>query len=285
MSPTAPATVSVFHFLDAREFLRRAYDVEKRRNPALSHRYIARTMAAGSSSFFKDVLNGRARLSPPRVAKFAKIFRLTRPETEYFENLVLYTQAESEDEKERCLRRLTQGSPARRHALLEAFQLEYVKKWHYAAVREYLALEAFKGDYEALAAGLRPAITPAEAKEAVQLLLKLGLVRKNAQGGIEKVDDVVTTGPSADRESLKSGIRANLELALRALDDVSSDLRPFSYLTLSVSEESFDFIREKLRAVRREILDVVTRDTAVDRLYQLNFQLFPISKTVKRRKP
>ena len=284
MTPTAPATVSVFHFLDAREFLRRAYDVEKRRNPDFSQRYIAKVMSAGSSSFFKDVLNGRARLSPPRVAKFAKLFRLSKAETEYFENLVLYTQAETPEDKERCLQRLTQASPSRRHTLLEAFQLEYVKKWHYAAVREYLALKDFKGDHEELAAALDPAITPAEARDAIELLLKLKLARKNAQGGIEKVADVVTTGAAPDPEDVKAGIRANLELALRALDEIPAETRPFSYLTLSVSEESLAFIKEKLRRVRAEILDAVTADDCVDRIYQLNFQLFPVSRTVSRRK-
>jgi uncharacterized protein (TIGR02147 family) len=284
MTPAAPTTVSVFHFLDAREFLRRAYDLEKRRNPDFSQRYIAKVMGAGSSSFFKDVLNGRARLSPARVAKFARLFRLTKAETEYFESLVLYTQAESDEDKERCLRKLTQTTPTRRHALLEAFQLEYLKKWHYAAVREYLALGDFKGDYEGMARALHPAITADEARDAVRLLLKLKLARKNAQGGIEKADSVVTTGSGNAQEGYKTGIRANMELALRALDAFPAELRPCSYLTLSVSGESFAYIKEKLRVVRAEILDVVTRDESVDRLYQLNFQLFPLSKTVTRRK-
>jgi uncharacterized protein (TIGR02147 family) len=84
--------------------------------------------------------------------------------------------------------------------------------------------------------------------------------------------------------TFKPGIRANLELAQRALDEFPAPIRPFSYLTLSVSAESFLQIRDILRATRRQILDVVTRDEKVDRLYQLNMQLFPISKTVKRRK-
>jgi len=117
-------------------------------------------------------------------------------------------------------------------------------------------------------------------------LLKLKLIRKNAQGRLEKVDKVVSTGiSSAHIATFKPGIRANLELASRALDEFPAKLRPFSYLTLSVSEESFGQIRDILRNTRRQILDLVSRDASVDRLYQLNMQLFPVSKTAKRRKP
>ncbi|MCD6024165.1 MAG: hypothetical protein K0Q91_1081 [Fibrobacteria bacterium] len=277
--------VSVFQFLDARDFLRQAYDAEKRLNKDFSQRYIAKAMGAGSSSFFKDVLAGRARLSPPRVAKFAKMFRLSPKETEYFENLVLFTQAENEAEKDRLLKKLSGDSSSGGYAILEAFQMEYLKKWHYAAVRELLAFTDFRDEYEELGKKLDPPITEAEAKNAIQVLLKLKLIRKNAQGFLEKVDKVVSTGiSSAQVAAFKPGIRANLELAGRALDEFPAKIRPYSYLTLSVSEESFLQIRDILRATRRQILDLVARDPAVDRLYQLNMQLFPLSKTVKRRK-
>lgn len=286
---SAPSPVSVFQFLDARDFLRQAYDAEKFLNKDFSQRYIAKAMGAGSSSFFKDVLAGRARLSAPRVAKFAKMFRLSPKETEYFENLVLYTQAENETEKERLLKKLSGETPVGNYAILEAFQMEYLKKWHYAAVRELLAFTDFQAasaeEYANLGEKLDPSISESETQSAIQLLLKLKLIRKNAQGRLEKVDKVVSTGISAAQvASFKPGIRANMELAARALDQFPAKVRPYSYLTLSVSEESFVQIRDILRNTRRQILDLVSGDEAVDRLYQLNIQLFPVSKTVKRRK-
>ena len=286
-STTSP--VSVFQFLDARDFLRQAYDAEKSLNKDFSQRYIAKAMGAGSSSFFKDVLAGRARLSPSRVAKFSKMFRLSPKENEYFENLVLYTQAENDAEKERLLKKLSGETPVGAYAILEAFQMEYLKKWHYAAVRELLAFTDFRADseegYAALGRQLDPAIPESEVRSAIQLLLKLKLIRKNAQGRLEKVDKVISTGISAAQvAAFKPGIRANMELAARALDEFPAKVRPFSYLTLSVSEESFAQIRDILRSTRKQILDLVSLDNSVDRLYQLNMQLFPVSKTVKRRK-
>jgi uncharacterized protein (TIGR02147 family) len=285
MPKALPPPVSVFQYLDAREFLRQAYDAEKRANKDFSHRYIAKAMGAGSSSFFKDVLLGRASLSPARAARFAKLFRLPAKEAEYFENLVNFTQAGTQEDKERFLRKLGNRAAGGPQAILEASQLEYLQKWHYAAIRELLEVVDFRGDYEQLAEVLDPPVTAAEAEDAIQLLLRLKLIRKNAQGRFEKIGDVVSTGVLNDPEKAKPGIRANLDLARRALDAHPVAVRPFSYLTICVSEQTFLQVRDKLRSVRKEILDAVSRDPGADRLYQLNLQFFPLSSTAKRRQP
>ncbi len=277
VSSQTPA-VSVFQFLDAREFLRQAYDAQKRVNKGFSHRYIAKAMGAGSSSFFKDVLKGRTSLNPARASRFARLFCMPDRDAEYFERLVSYTQAGTPEEKERLLKLLTRGKGAGEQAVLEASQHEYLQKWYYAAVRELLAVTDFRGDLDALAQHLDPPITSAEARDALELLLRLKLIRKTPHGRYEKVAKVVVTGPKSDPAKTRGGILANLDLARRALHEHPVETRPFSYLTVSVSRDSLHFIREKLREVRREILEHVSRDENVDRLYQLNMQLFPISK-------
>jgi uncharacterized protein (TIGR02147 family) len=276
--------VSGFRFLDPREFLRQAYDVEKKRNRNFSHRFIAKSMNAGSSSFFKDVLCGRAPLNPARAAKFAKLFHLSPKETEHFENLVLFTQADTREEKERYLRKLGGESSSGQRAVLEASQREYLQKWHYAAIRELLDVHDFRDDYEALAKALDPAITADEARDAVELLQRLGLARKNAQGRYEKVSDIVSTRVGGDPETAKPGLLANIDLARRSLDAHPPAARPFSYLTFNVSERTFAEVRDRIRAFRREILNVVADDDDADRLYQLNLQFFPLSMPAKRRK-
>jgi uncharacterized protein (TIGR02147 family) len=279
-----PSPVSVFRYVDARQFLCEAYNAEKKQNRNFSHRFIARAMNAGSSSFFKDVLCGRAPLSPERAAKFAKLFRLTPKETDHFQTLVLFTQASTHEEKERYLRKLGGNSANGAKTVLQATQREYLRKWYYAAIRELLDTHDFRGDTEALAKALDPAITPEEASDAVALLLRLGLIRKDAQGRYEKVGEVVGTKAGGDAEMAMPGLKASLELAQRALDAHPPAMRPFSYLTLNVSERTFAEVRDRIRAFRGEILDLVADDSAVDRLYQLNLQFFPLSTPAKRRK-
>ena len=152
------------------------------------------------------------------------------------------------------------------------------------AVRELFAIHDFRGDYAALGKLLTPALTEAEARGAVELLVRLKLVRKNAQGGYEPTDRVLLSGPKASPETVRPVLLGNLELARRALDAFPAAARPFSGATLSVSEQSLRRIHERFLAFRREAFELAMQDEEVDRLYQMNFQLFPLSGTVTRRK-
>lgn len=279
-SPLLPDRPLVFRYLDARKYLADAFEYAKGFSPALSHRYVAKAMDASSSGFFKDILNGRIRISPARAAKFAKLFKLSSDETLYFETLVLYTQADTSEEKDRLLTRLSAGGSGRNN-VLKAFQLEYFQKWHYAAVRELLAVQAVRDteeDADRIAALLDPPLEPAQVRDALRLLLKLKLIRKNAQGLLERADAVIRSGRDQDPATIKPAIRGNIELALRALETQPAAVRPFSYLTVSVSGSSIGIIRDRIAALRQEILDITTRDEGVDRLYQVNLQMFPLTR-------
>jgi uncharacterized protein (TIGR02147 family) len=284
MTPMTPTPVSVFQFLDAREFLREAYRKEKRANPAFSQRYIAQMLKASSSSFFRDVLSGKSGLTPARVLGFARLFKLSKAETAYFEDLVVYTQAETPAEKHHALEKLKAAVPSGKHALLEAFQTAYFSKWYYAAVRELLGIHDFRGDYEELGKLLNPPLSATEARDAVDLLQGLKLIRKAAHGGYETTDRVVLSGPQITPAQVRPAIEGNLDLARRALGAFAAPQRPFSYLTVSVSEKSSRQIQEMLHDFKRRVFELVTKDTEVDRLYQLNFQFFPLSELITRRK-
>lgn len=275
---------SVYAFLDARDFLRRAYEARSRADRRFSQRFIAQALKAGSSSFFRDILAGKSRLTPLRTLAFARLFHLTKPETDYFERLVAYTEAENPEEKAHALARLREVDGSSRRLLLEASHAEYFSKWHYAAVRELLAIHDFRGDYARLGSLLNPPISEDSTREAVALLSRLKLIRKTPHGGYEPTERVVLSGPQNVPAQMRSVLLNHLDLARNALDAVPASQRPFSYLTVSVSERSFTRIHEKLRMLRDEVFELVTRDQDVDRLYQLNMQFFPVSEKITQRK-
>src|SRR5690606_28851745 len=268
---------SVFEFLDAREFLRHAYAARKRVDKAFSHRYIAREMGAGSSSFFQDVLGGRACLNPERASRFARLFGLSPRDADYFELLARFGEADTPGERERLLGLLTRAQGSDDQWILDASEAEYLQKWYYAAIREMLTFIPFTGDYEDLASRLEPPITAAEARDAVQLLLKLKLIRRNYEGRYLKVEKSPAKALRNDPEKVRSGLLATLDLARRAVDVHPPEVRPFYALTLGVSRETLHDINTRLRDFRRDILELAKRDRNVDRLYQLNMQLFPLS--------
>lgn len=283
-SPTHPDQApSIFGFLDVRDYLRQAYAAEKRRNAVFSHRYIAREMGSRSPAFFNDILNGRQQLNLTQARGFVRLFRLGRKDAEHFEDMVLYAQAKTEKDKAYYLDKLTAQSAAGGYATLELFQMEYFKKWYYAGVRELLGIYDFRGNYEELASLLDPAVTPGEALDAIQVLLRLKLIKKVAHGRYERLARVVGSVDAAKAEWIRPAIQGNLDLAQRAFQIHPPAIRPFSYLTISVSESAIAHIDREMDLLRERILKLVTQDKGVDRIYQMNLQLFPLSGVVQRK--
>jgi uncharacterized protein (TIGR02147 family) len=68
-----------------------------------------------------------------------------------------------------------------------------------------------------------------------------------------------------------------MELAQEALYSVPKTHRDISTLTLSISKQGLQRMKEKIKEFRRELLEIAKADEHADRVYQLNLQLFPLS--------
>ena len=72
---------------------------------------------------------------------------------------------------------------------------EYFSNWYHPVIRELVTMRDFNGDSKSLARMIRPPITVKQAQESVKLLLKLGLIEKQAanryrhSSGIEQTFD------------------------------------------------------------------------------------------------
>jgi uncharacterized protein (TIGR02147 family) len=65
---------------------------------------------------------------------------------------------------------------------------------------------------------------------------------------------------------------------MNALDSFPKSERDFSTLTVSLSPGSFEAARDIMRKARQEILALDEKETDPRRVYQMNFQLFPLSR-------
>ena len=69
-----------------------------------------------------------------------------------------------------------------------------------------------------------------------------------------------------------------LDLAAGSLDEVPSNKRDISSLTISVTEKEYEEILKKVRELRKEVLSEPKEGNGPKKVYQFNFQLFPLSK-------
>lgn len=268
--------VNIFTYSDYRLYLKDAYLERREESSKFSYRFIASKVGFSSPGFFANVLAGKKDISLKLVLKFAELFRLNRKEKEYFELLVLFNKATGASEKKEYLDRMLSlhGSLIKK---VESYQWEYFEKWYYTAVRELIAIRSFYGDYRALAAMVNPPITPAEAKKSIELLLSLGLIQKGMNGSFERTDAVITSGDEISKTLIDAYQVQAMDLAKYALDKLPSGTRNFSTLTLSVSASTYAAMIDELRSFRKRLLQMAQNSEEVDRIYQMNFHVFPLT--------
>jgi uncharacterized protein (TIGR02147 family) len=271
---------SPFDYTDYRLFLQDRYEAAKAADPSVTHRLIADKVGFKSSGFFTQIIQGKSNISDTIAQGFARFFELNTKERDYFLDMVRFNQSSTHGEKQTFFERMLAANK-KRVSLVEAKQYAFYEKWYYSAVREALAFvrvtDAY-ASYVELAKTIMPPIKPLQAKRAIRLLLDLGMAIANDQGEFERTDQVISGGTQARSVAITACAMQMIDLAKSALADYPRDQRSISALTLSMGERSFRELEEKMALFRREILEAARRDEHPDRVYQLNMQLFPLTK-------
>lgn len=278
---------NIFEYDDYRAFLNDLYREKKEGNHGFSYQLVSMKAGFRSKSFLHAVMAGKKELTPESASRVAAAFGLSDTDADCFRCLVAFNQA-PEEHKEAMFERLN-GIRTRRSSQAEAKKLrrdqyEYYSTWYHAAVRALIDMHSFKGDFRRLAGMLTPPITVPQARGSVELLRRLGLIEQTADGGYAATDKVLTTGRRVRGVAIKRYHNDNMRLAQEALNTMPSNQRNVSSLTLGISEECYRSICDMVYDLQDRILEKVRRDRNPQRVYQLNFQFFPLSKSDSDRR-
>lgn len=271
----------VFEYTNYRAFLKDLYSERKAADPSFTYDYIGSKVGFKSSGYLSQVIKGQTNVSLEMAHRFAGFFGLNKKESEYFETLVLFNQAQRHDDKKCYYERMMSFKEAS-VKVLGTNQYEYLSNWHNVAVREILHVYRFRGDYEELAKMVQPAITAEQAKQAVVILEKVGLVQKDAEGVYTLTTEHVSS--NAYSPAIENYLLNSLDMAKKSVDAFAREEREISSVTMSVSRQGYGEIIKELQAFRNRIREIVANNSDPDRAYQFNFQVYPISKPIPRDK-
>jgi uncharacterized protein (TIGR02147 family) len=268
--------VSIFQYTNYRTFLNDIYEEKKKANSKFSYQYFARKAGFKAKTFIFKVLKGQKALPKSGVFRVAKALGLGKKETDYFEAIVNFLHAKSVDERDFYFQRMQSLTPNHPAAELRRSQYQYFSQWYYAPLRELVAMNNFKNDYKTLAKQLSPSITPAKAKKAVKFLVQLGLVKKLPSGKYEQTNKAITTGDEVQSLAVQKFQKENMKLAAEAIDRHKRETRDISTLTAGLSKVGFEKIKAEIQAFRKKLVEIADKDQTPERVYQINFQLFPL---------
>ncbi len=273
----------IFKYTDYRKFIKDHSNDLKEIDKSFSQRHLLKKMKISSTGFIANVISAKKNLTPTHVLKMAKIFKLKKTETRYFETLVLFNQAKTLEEKNEFYQRLfaLQGISTK---YLQKREYNLFSRWYYVAIREAIYFLKLKKNYRLLAKTMEPSITAAQAEKAIKDLMALDLIDQDSEGYLVQKSPSLSTAGKDDVGSMQLANFqiATMDLAKRALNKFKTSERDISTMTLTLSKESLAKVKEETAEYRKRLAKIAHDDDQVDRVYQMNIQLFPLTKKKKR---
>ncbi|MBK8801279.1 MAG: TIGR02147 family protein [Fibrobacteres bacterium] len=269
---------NVFTFFDARRFLREAQKAIKLRKRNFTLEHLGELVGLKSKGHVSLVLQGSKNIPEEKIPLFAQAFELEGREAVFFGHLVRFTQAVTHRDRKIHLDRMVACMRVADRRLVPS-QFALCSAWYHPVVHELLRMLDIKEDWERLAGALRPRITAVQAHDSVALLEEIGLVSRDSQGLWKPTDVVVTFGEGWKSVAVREFQRHAIDLAQAALEEVPAAERDVSHLTLSIGEESFRELKERLALFRKEALTLARQERHPDRVCMLNLSLFPVGGT------
>jgi uncharacterized protein (TIGR02147 family) len=264
---------TVFEYTNYRLFLKEYYE-ERKEKDGFTYRDFSKLTGMNSTSWLLHLIKGSKNLSEETVARVAKALKLNKAETEYFQMMVPFTQARTNGVKDHYYQRMLGLKRKLKIAKIGEEQYDYYLKWYHPVIRSLVSKLDFGEDFAMLARCLLPPIPARDAKKSV----KLGLIARGKDGKWAQNSAAISTGDEVSSLSIINYHKQVSRLAEGAHDISTKEERDISALTLGVGEEDFKAIKARIQAFRKEIMDMAMASHAPDRVYQLNFQLFPVGK-------
>jgi uncharacterized protein (TIGR02147 family) len=267
----------LYAYTDYRAFLRDWFEEGKKTQPFLSFRYLSRKVGI-DAGYLAHVFQGSKHISEGSIESFAAFLGFKPKEAKYFEELVLFSRAKNEREiKDRFQKLMSLRSVSAKE--LSSRQTRYWAYWYYSAIRLTMLNYDFRGDFAELGLRLSPSISEEQAREAVEVLENLKLVRKEPDGLYTVLDAHVSTGDAWQSLAIREFQEQTLKLAAESLSRHPKETREISTLSLAIPLTEITTLQEMVREFRQQVAKWALSLNDSDCVMQVDFAVFPISQS------
>jgi uncharacterized protein (TIGR02147 family) len=269
---------NLFAYTNYRTFLKDVYEEKKAANPQFSYRLFARLAGFSSPNYLKLIILAQRNLSPEGIAKVAKAVKLKVREAQFFDALVHFNQSNDREEKTEYYEKLLHFKAFKDIKAIESCSYEYLSKWYHAVIRELVLLESFREDPAWIGRKLRGLATEAEIRDSIRLLLALGFFIRDKSRRLRQADRNLATDTEVADLSVSNFHDNMISLAADAIDNTQPEGRDISSVTVAIDRDTFEEAKRRVQDFRRELNVLLSRCQKPDAVYQINFQIFPLTE-------
>ena len=224
-------------------------------------------------SYYNDIIKGK-KLSDRMVPKFVEVLGLKKKEARYFETMVNMDQAKTATERNAFFEELLKQHPDS-HRILDEDAYEYYNHWYNSVLFAALDVVDVSDDLEPVQKLFFPKVSVGTLKRSLELMERLGFVRKNEKGFWKNCRDSVSSGVYNNSDLVRQYQLQCFELSKQALlanDERSSDMGTF---TFSASDDAFKAIAREIQGLKARVRKIIMLDKKkATGVHQLNIHLF-----------
>lgn len=259
-------------YQDYRDFLRDSLESRLQKNSKYSLRAFARDLNI-APQILSSVLNGKKGISNQMAAKLAIRLNLNDQESSYFCDLVDLVHARSEGSKKIAALRLTRYKQELKYLHLKEDTFRVMSDWYHYAILELTLLKGFQSNIAWMAKRLQ--ISQHEVKQAIDRLLRLGLMKETKDGYI-KVEKNTTTTHDVPSDAIQKFHRQILTKAADALTFQDVTERDLTAMTMAIDIKKLPEAKKRIREFRRELSAFLESGTQ-EEVYCFSMQLFRLT--------
>lgn len=237
-----------------------------------------------SPNYLRMIIDGRRNLSEEMMVKFARAMGMNKAQTEEFKLLVRFGQESEPGRRNIFLKDLSEFRFRRKVSAgeIDSASLERFPNWIGWMLYAILDLEVKDFSPSSLRELLRGKASADEIQDALANLIKLNRVEVDPESGVIRKKKLGAESQEEVPVALVRNLQSQLMyLGLESLFQDSGTEREFGTATLALTQAEFDELRLHLRKFRKQVQlenDLKRETSKGTRVYQLNLQLFPVSK-------
>ncbi|MFN7142750.1 MAG: TIGR02147 family protein [Myxococcota bacterium] len=272
--------IRIYDYTDYRKYLKDWFE-ERQGRPSV--RGFAKKVEC-SPSLLSSVMGGTRDLAAPLAEKVCAAMGLDAEEKTYFLDLVAMEQAETRAQRREAVDRVMAVRRFRSAPrIVDAMYLIF-SRWYYPAIHELARCTDFREDPAWIARTLVPAITEAEAAEALEVLVAADFLVRGEDGRLRAANTTLATEHEVGRVAAPALVALNrwvFERAPDALEAFPADERHFGTLALALSASAVPELKKVITRFEEEVFSRFGALQDADRVYQVAVQCFPISAVTR----
>lgn len=277
----AMAQPSILSYTDYRLYIKDCLESLRESRPWFSLRYLACQISLDAGNLVK-VIQKERHLPDRCLLALSNELGLNLREGEYLEHLVRFAKARNHRKEQEAYEKLLDLKCAKAE-VLGRDQYAFYKDWRCTAVLALLHLDDFRGTEASIADHLLPKASVEEIHRILKLLEGLGLARRGKAARWIACKSLLTTGEAWKDLAVRAFQKETMTLALQALDQIPSGDRDISTLTVTLPEGDLAKLRALALDFRNAVLDLAAQASHCARVWQVNLQIYPLSRSLEER--